>query len=443
MEDVIKIINNLKILDDDYVVLACSYGPDSMCLLDILKSLNKNIVVAHVNHKLRKESDKEYLDLEKYCRDNHIIFEGMEITKKPKGNLEEFFRNERYDFFKKIINKYQSKYLFTAHHGDDLVETILMRLSRGASFGGYAGFNIISEGVNYTLVRPLIYLTKDEILDYVNSKNIPYALDKTNETLDYTRNRYRLKVLPLLKEINPQIHKKFIKFSNTINEYNDYIQKEVDDYKSKLYLNRRLDLNEFNILPLLIRKCIIKSILLEEYENNINRVNDKHVDLVLDLINNHKRNSYINLPNGLVVSKYYNIVEFNRDTKIDDYNYELNGDLVINNNKVLVVKETDIIKSNYLIRINSKDIKLPLYIRNRKVGDKIELKNGTKKVGEILSESKIPKKERDGWPIMVDSNGKILWILGLKKSKFDKQVREDYDIIVKYVKKGEKNEEEK
>ena len=443
MEDVIKIINNLKILDDDYVVLACSYGPDSMCLLDILKSLNKNIVVAHVNHKLRKESDKEYLDLERYCRDNHIIFEGMEITKKPKGNLEEFFRNERYDFFKKIINKYQSKYLFTAHHGDDLVETILMRLSRGASFGGYAGFNIISEGINYTLVRPLIYLTKDEILDYVNSKNIPYALDKTNETLDYTRNRYRLKVLPLLKEINSQIHKKFIKFSNTINEYNDYIQKEVDDYKSKLYLNRRLDLNEFNILPLLIRKCIIKSILLEEYENNINRVNDKHVDLVLDLINNDKKNSYINLPNGLVVSKYYNIVEFNRDTKIDDYNYELNGDLVINNNKVLVVKETDIIKSNYLIRINSKDIKLPLYIRNRKVGDKIELKNGTKKVGEILSESKIPKKERDGWPIMVDSNGKILWILGLKKSKFDKQVREDYDIIVKYVKKGEKNEEEK
>ena len=443
MEDAIKVIRNLNIYEEDYVVLACSYGPDSMSLLDLLRRENLNVVVAHVNHKLRKESDQEYLDLKKYCEDNHLIFEGIELKEKPTGNVEEFFRNERYKYFKEIINKYHSKYLFTAHHGDDLIETILMRLSRGASFGGYAGFSVISEGNNYTLVRPLIYLTKDEILDYVNSNNIPYALDKTNETLDYTRNRYRLKVLPLLKEINPQIHKKFIKFSDTINEYNDYIQSEVDDYKSKLYINKRLDLNEFNILPLLIRKCLIKSILLDEYDNNINRINDKHVNLVLDLINNDKRNSLVNLPNNLVVTKYYNMIEFTKNEEEKDYNYELDHDLVINNNQIMIIKETDIIKSNYLIRLDSKTIKLPLYIRNRKVGDKIELKNGTKKIGEILSESKIPKKERNKWPIMVDSDGKVLWVLGLKKSKFDKQVNEDYDIIVKYVKKGERYEEEK
>lgn len=443
MEDVIKLIKNLHINEEEYVVLACSYGPDSMCLLDLLRKENLNIVVAHFNHKLREESDKEYEDLKEYCKNNNIIFEGKVLDKKIDGNTEAFFREERYKFFREVVSKYDSNFLFTAHHGDDLVETILMRLSRGASFGGYAGFNIISKVKDYTLVRPLVYVTKDEIMDYVNSNNIPYALDKTNESLDYTRNRYRLKVLPILKEINPQIHKKFIKFSDTISEYNEYIEKEVDDYKSKLYINNRLDLNEFNILPLLTKKCLIKSILLEEYDNSINRINDRHVDLVLELINNDKRNSFINLPDNLIVSKYYNIVEFHKEEVNEDYSYELVDNLIVYNNNIMIIKDTGIVKSNYLIRLNKNDIKLPLYIRNRRVGDKIELKNGTKKVGEILSEGKIPQKERNKWPIMVDSDGKILWILGLKKSKFDKQVNEDYDIIVKYVKKGEEDEKEK
>ena len=87
MEDAIKVIRNLNIYEEDYVVLACSYGPDSMCLLDLLRKERINVVVAHVNHKLRKESDKEYLDLKKYCEDNHLIFEGTTLKDKPKGNL--------------------------------------------------------------------------------------------------------------------------------------------------------------------------------------------------------------------------------------------------------------------------------------------------------------------------------------------------------------------
>lgn len=437
MREAINLIESLNIYEEDLIVLACSYGPDSMCLLDILRKLNLNIVVAHVNHKYRKESDKEYLDLKNYCDKNNLIFEGIEIKEEVIGNREEFYRNFRYNFFEKVLDKYKSKYLFTAHHGDDLVETILMRIGRGSSFSGYAGFNKISEHNNYEIVRPLIYMTKDEIMNYVKENNLPYAIDKTNYNNEFLRNRYRNEILPILKDINPNIHKKFIKFSNNINEYNDYIEKEVNNLYSILYLNNRLDLNEFNILPVLLKKNLLKKILFNIYQDNINRISDKHLDLIFELINNEKKNSFINLPNNIIVTKYYNILEFNSTNDINSYCIELNEEVRKDNWIIKVIDNTDIIKSNYLIRLNSKDVKLPLYIRNRHIGDKIILKNGTKKIGEILSESKIRKIDRDNLPLLVDSNDNILWIPGIKKSKFDKQISEEYDIIIKYVKKGE------
>jgi len=441
MEEVISFINSLNILEDELVVLACSYGPDSMCLLNILKSLNINVVVAHVNHKFRIESDQEYIDLKNYCDKNSIIFEGIEIKEDIVGNTEEYFRNFRYDYFKKIVNKYNSRYLFTAHHGDDLVETILMRLSRGSSFGGYAGFKNKLKVNNYEIVRPLIYITKEDIMKYVKLNNIPYAVDETNLESIYTRNRYRNQILPILKDINPKVHKKFIKFSYLINEYNDYLIKEVDTLYSNLYINNRLDLNDFNILPVLLKKELLRKILFNIYDNNISLINDKHLDLIFDLISNEKVNSFINLPNNIIVRKYYNILEFNSNKCVNNYDYVLEDKVIVNNISISMESNTNIIKSNYLIRLNSKDINLPIHVRNRYVGDKIILKNGTKKVGEVLSESKMPKMIRDSYPIVVDSNGKILWIPGIKKSKFDKQISEDYDIILKCVKKGEDYEE--
>ena len=441
MNEVIELIRNLDIYDRDYVVLACSYGPDSMCLLDILRKLNMNVIVAHVNHNYRKESVTEYFDLEKYCKDNDLIFEGTSISEDVVGNREEFYRNFRYDFFSKVVKKYNAKYLFTAHHGDDLVETILMRLSRGSSFKGYGGFHPKSKMKDYYLVRPLIYVTKEEIMSYVSKNNIPYAIDQTNYNNSYTRNRIRNQILPLLKEINPKIHEKFLKFSYNIMEYDNYVDKEVLNLYSNLYLNNRLDLNEFNLLPYFMKKCLIRKILLGIYNKDINLITDNHFDLVFNLTYSLKANSSINLPKNVVVSKFYNIIEFGYNKENSHYDLIFNDKILKDDWALFEVDTTDIIKSNYLIRLNSKDISLPLHVRNRLVGDKIILKNGTKKVGEILSEAKISMNDRDKLPIMVDNRGNILWIPGIKKSKFDKQINEEYDIIIKYVKKGDKEDE--
>ncbi len=440
MNEIYRFLKSLDIYEDDKVVLACSYGPDSMALLDILIKLKFDVVVAHVNHKLRVESDKECEDLRNYCKKRNIIFEESIIGKYPKGNIEAYARSFRYNFFKEIVAKYHAKYLFTAHHGDDLVETILMRISRGASLSGYAGFRLITKQNNCDIVRPLIYLTKEEILNYNKENNIPYAIDETNNIDNYTRNKYRHKVLPLLKEINPKIHNKFIKFSNNISECSDYIDRVVNDVFKCIYVSKHIDLNNFYILDSYIQKKLLEKILLDIYSNDINKISDVHVSLILDLIYGHRVNSIINLPNNIKIAKFYNMLIFDYKDCAYDYDYVIRDEIIINDGIIKYVDDCDILKSNYVLRLNKKDVKLPLRVRNRKVGDKIKLKNGTKKVGEILSEAKIMKLERDIYPIVCDSDGNILWIPGVKKSKYDRNYNDDYDIIVKYIKKGERYE---
>ena len=112
LEDIKKQINN------ETVVVATSGGPDSMCLLNLIKDTNLKIICAHVNHKLREESEEEAIMVKDYCTSNNITYEYFEITN-YKGNTENYAREKRYEFFEKVLQKYNSKYLLTAHHGDD------------------------------------------------------------------------------------------------------------------------------------------------------------------------------------------------------------------------------------------------------------------------------------------------------------------------------------
>ena len=131
------LINDLKLKDGDVVVLGNSYGPDSMALMDILLKLSEkidiSIVVAHVNHNVRSESFQEKDLLESFCMNKKVIFESMVIEQYGDDNFENEARTIRYNFFEDLIKKYNANYLFTAHHGDDLIETILMRIVRGST----------------------------------------------------------------------------------------------------------------------------------------------------------------------------------------------------------------------------------------------------------------------------------------------------------------------
>ena len=208
------IINNAQLKAGDYIVIGLSGGPDSMVLLDHLLKLRERcavkIVCAHVHHNVRKESDEEAKLIKGYCLMHDVIFE-MTKLEAVQHFSEAFGHEKRYAFFEQIIRKYHAKYLFTAHHGDDLIETILMRIVRGSTPKGYTGFGAVTNGKKYTILRPLVFYNKEDILEYAKENKIPYFVDKTNDDINYTRNRFRKYVLPILKKENNHVEDKFVK----------------------------------------------------------------------------------------------------------------------------------------------------------------------------------------------------------------------------------------
>lgn len=445
MKEMCNFLKNLNIDKNKPLVVAISGGPDSMALLHILKNKGYKIICAHVNHNLREVSKQEYIFVENYCKDNDIIFEGMEI-KSYKNNkfTETEAREKRYNFFIETLNKYNTDILLTAHHGDDLIETILMRIIRGSNLNGFKGFTKISTYKNYKIIRPLIFYTKKDIEEYIEKNNIPCVYDESNKSKKYTRNRIRLDILPLLKKENKNIHKKFLELSEELNNINDYtklvVQKEIEDN----YKNNTLDLSKFNKLHIYIKQKELETILFYIYKENITLINKKHIENIMNIINSNKNNE-IDLPNNIKVLKSYNKLLFkNAENKeLKNYKYILKTKQNIEDYGTIEFISDTKEKSNYVIKLNSKEISLPIIIRNKKNSDVIEVKNmiGTKKISKIFIDEKISKDKRNNYPIVCDSKNNILWIPGIKKSKFDCYNKEFYDIIIKYTKKGEEYEE--
>lgn len=424
----------LESLNLDLVILGCSSGPDSMALLDILYKMNINIVCAHVNHNIRKESKEEYEFLEKYTKERNIIFEG--ITFEKGNHSEDYYRKKRYDFYKSLSKKYNTKFIMTAHHGDDLIETILMRISRGANLKGYAGFKKYYEEKGYIYIKPLIYVTKKDILKYNKENKIPYYIDETNNLDIYTRNRYRNNVLPKLKEENESINKSYLNYSEELFEISDYLQKEASKELEKNYNGEYLDLVKFNKLDRVIKKQELSIILSHIYGDNINKVNKGHVDKILEKLNENN-NFELSLPLNYICKREYDKLYIGEKKEISNYKILLEDETILpNNNIIRIVKESET-NDNNIIRLNKKDIKLPLYIRNRRDGDKIAVKNlnGFKKVKSIFIDEKIEESRRNEIPILVDCEDNILWIAGIKKSKFDINKDKKCDIILKYERK--------
>ena len=432
--------------DNDVIVVATSGGPDSMYLLHLLKNDSRNfkLICAHVNHKMRKESDMEYQKVQEYCEKNGIIFEGHEILEYHNDNFHNEARIIRYDFFKSLINKYHAKYLATAHHGDDLMETILMRIGRGSNLSGYAGFREIVKKDNYTCIRPLIHLTKDEIKAYMDEHDLWYAIDNSNLEDHYTRNRYRHQVLTFLKNEDNLIHEKYLKYSLELLKNNEFIERVIKKYEEKVLVDNKIIIKEYLILEDFVKERLISNLLHKIYGDDLFLINDNHIKVIDKLICSNKANSFINLPGKYVGIKeydYFKIVEDNFN-EVDNNTYIFEDYLKINDYEFSLCDTKD--SSNYTIRLNSKEVSLPLYFRYRKDGDKMAVKNlnGSKKVKDILIDSKVALNVRDNLPILVDSNDLVLWIPGIKKSQFDKDKDDFCDIIIKCERKIN-NEEEK
>jgi len=440
MDDVYNyLMNEIDLKYGDSIVVGVSGGPDSIALLHLLsrlkKSLDLQVVCAHVHHNIRKESDEEKNFVERFCANHGIIFEWYKIENYGDDNFHNEARSKRYSYFAEIVKKYNAKYLFTAHHGDDLIETILMRIVRGSTLKGYSGFSKIVDMGDYTIIRPLINVTKDEIYKYNKKNKLKYVEDSSNFKDVYTRNRFRKYILPALKKEDQNVHEKFYKFSTTLLEYNEYIDKIVEKKLKRIYAQNVLNIDEYLKEERIIKMKIIYYILEQIYQDDLMLITDRHVNLIYNLIHSNRASGKIYLPNNIrVVKSYNNLTVIEEKLKNNEYEIELIDYVNLPNGKnIEFVTEASSNSNNYL-RLDSSEITLPLHVRSKQNGDKMYVKGmlGRKKISDIFIDAKIPVEERKLWPIVVDSAGQIVWVPGLKKSKFDKSKSEKYDIILKY-----------
>ncbi len=430
-----KVIDFLKsnLCSGDILVVACSGGADSMCLLDIITTLkdelNLKVIVAHVNHKLRLESEQEALMVENYSKKHGLEFELLEINEYLTENFtEEDARKRRYKFFEEVVKKYNASFLLTAHHGDDLIETILMRLTRGSNLSGYIGIKEVSTCDNYKILRPLLSVNKDDILKYNRDNNVTFSEDKTNKELIHTRNRYRHVVLPFLKKENPKVNEKYLKFSKELIEYDNFVNTYI--VNNKFIVDNFIDINKvLSESDFVKRKCLellVKDIQSKDYFD----ISDSQMDNLVKLLN--QSNKSIDLNNNYMGVNSYGKVYIVKKENNTLEEVILDKTTLVGN-FIFTYNEGDADSSNSCICLLSSEIKLPLKLRSVKTGDKIHVKNlnGSKKVSDIFIDCKVPKDKRSAYPVLVDAKNNILWVPNLKKSQFSKDISQKYDIIIR------------
>jgi tRNA(Ile)-lysidine synthase len=214
------------------VIVACSGGADSIFLLHILNELGFECIVAHCNFHLRgEESNRDENFVREYCKNKNLIltiksFDTMSYATENKLSIEMAARELRYKWFEQVRQEYNAGAIAVAHHSDDSIETILLNLLRGTGLKGICGIR----PKNGYIVRPLLCINRSEIEKYLETNHIEYITDSTNLENEYTRNKIRNIVLPILKEINPHLDAVMLSnaenFSSAEHIYRYYIEKE-------------------------------------------------------------------------------------------------------------------------------------------------------------------------------------------------------------------------
>ena len=236
---------------DNNLLLAISGGADSVCLFIVLYELGYKIELAHCNFNLRgKDSDKEerfVKDLSnKYGVRYHVkSFETKKYANTENVSIQMAARDLRYKWFDELLAKNNLDFVITGHHKGDNVETFLMNLIRGSGINGFSGI----KPKNNNIVRPLLEISRQEIENYLNKKNISYCNDSSNLELKYLRNKIRHQLLPLLKEMNPNIEKTISNEIFVLDQVNKFVQQKIDKVREQI-LKENQGVYKINIVDL-------------------------------------------------------------------------------------------------------------------------------------------------------------------------------------------------
>ncbi len=386
----IKLNKNLKYL------LACSYGPDSMVLLTLLKRGGYTFEVAHVNYMMRgEESEQETKALRAFCNEQNINCHYKYVEGKTlKGNFQEEARRVRYEFFKELIEKEGLDTLLTAHHNDDHLETYLMQKEsqRTAFFYGIRAETTIN---NIHILRPLLAYSKEEIMTYANENNVPYSIDSSNLKTKYTRNKLRHNVLKLMDNA----------VKKALNDEIDALNKEAETERSafiSLIKNNTLVINELAKLPKKTQTHLIYELFY--ISGIVTSFSGPKADNIIKLIISNKNSVLQKVSGDVYLVKFEGKISFININNYKAYSYSLNEPKTLTT-RHFVAKFDDLSAKPFI----NKD-QYPLTITTASVDDTYVIKNYEKKVSRIYIDMKLPRHYRLIWPIVKNKDGKIIFI---------------------------------
>ncbi len=297
-------LRKLDITKTDHILVAASGGADSTALLDALARWKRSagLFVAHLNHQLRgEESDADEAFVCAMAERLHLRCSVAQenvaaLATQERKNLEATARRIRYDFLLRTAHECQANVIVTAHTQNDQVETLLMRLLRGTSAAGLQGIYATSNlQPAIRLVRPMLEITRAEVLEHCGRYQLTFCHDISNESLKFTRNRIRHELLPLLENFNPAIGQTLIRLATQISEDDKYLQSETDKLVNELANGAILNFKPLLILPSALRRRVLRQ-WLRHGRGDLRRIGTAHLLALDHLMMKGEGGSYVELP---------------------------------------------------------------------------------------------------------------------------------------------------
>jgi tRNA(Ile)-lysidine synthase len=438
------------------VLVGLSGGPDSVCLLHVLKNLNEefrlDLSVLYVDHGLRPEEafeEKEFC--KNLCAKLNLPFLTKSIdvqsyAKKNKLNKQEAARELRYRVFDDTAHEINADKIALGHTADDQAETLIMRLLRGSGPTGLSGI----PPVRGKFIRPLIRIQRKEIKQYLEEEEIDFIVDSSNLKKDYLRNTIRLSLMPLIEEVNPNIIDTLSRTAAIFREEERYFEILVAKTLMKL-ISRKTDSRiELFLSPLeAMEKVILRRTLRRAIDEtkDLRGISFVHIEDIIELIKRGKSGDRLYLPHGIRAIKAYStlILTSEPPVKLSTYTLEVSGETVLKETGILIkasvqgsqdLEIKDIRPSDVFAVFDADRLIFPLIIRPRKEGD-FFYPHGfgkKKKLQDFFVDEKVPRDERDAIPLII-SGEDIVWVAGYRGDERFRVTDETKKVLKLEVKK--------
>ena len=410
--------SNQLLIDNDRILVGVSGGADSVVLLHILLKLGFECVVAHCNFHLRgEESMRDELFVEKLAEKYKLIykktdFDTVRFAKSNKISIEMAAREMRYAWFKKLAPENKCQTIATAHHTDDSIETLLLNMIRGTGLKGLTGI----EPRNGDIVRPVLCCTRSEIEQYAQKNKLEYITDSTNLANEYSRNKIRNLILPMMADINPSVKQSLAEnISRFRGSWKIYSEK-IAEIEAHITFNK--ENQTFIDIDKLKSQSDPKTVLFEILQKY--QFNSDVISNIFEALDKSSGKRYYSDTHRLLKDREHlivdeiepnNTLEFSIDESTKSISIPINLSL----NKKARNEDFIISKKSDIIHIDADKIKFPLTLRKWKKGDSFHpfgMKE-SKKLSDFFINEKINRNQKENIWLLVSDN-KIVWIIGLR-----------------------------